>query len=209
MNVNTYQPALQQDLTQSQANLAPIKHRTPDQWADSHRILPPGSAEPGPWRSYRTPYMTPIVRACIAPEYKRVIAVMGSQMGKTAGLLNVIGQRLDDDPAPIIYVGPTRNNIEHVIEPKIMELLKQTPSLWNKLAKGKKLSKNHKRIAGTSLRLAWSGSPTELASDHAVLVLVDEIDRMSTHSKEGSVFELAEARTSTYAWNIICLFRDS
>lgn len=174
--------------------------RTPDEWADAHRILPIGSAEPGKWRSSRTPYMIPIVKACTEPRYKRVIAVMGSQMGKTAGLLNVIGQRLDDDPAPIIYIAPTRNNIDNVIEPKLTDLIKSVPSLWNKLAKGKKVTKTHKRIAGVSLRLAWAGSPTELASDSAVLVLVDEIDRMEDNVKgEGQVFELAEARTSTYA----------
>jgi phage terminase large subunit GpA-like protein len=144
--------------------------------------------------------MIPIVKACTEPHYKRVIAVMGSQMGKTAGLLNVIGQRLDDDPAPIIYIAPTKNNIDNVIEPKLTELMKSVPSLWNKLAKGKKVTKTHKRIAGVSLRLAWAGSPTELASDSAVLVLVDEIDRMEDNVKgEGQVFELAEARTSTYA----------
>ena len=144
--------------------------------------------------------MIPIVKACTEPRYKRVIAVMGSQMGKTAGLLNVIGHRLDDDPAPIIYIGPTRNNIDNVIEPKLTDLIKSVPSLWAKLAKGKKVTKTHKRIAGVSLRLAWAGSPTELASDSAVLVLVDEIDRMEDNIKgEGQVFELAEARTSTYA----------
>lgn len=144
--------------------------------------------------------MIPIVQACTQAQNKRVIAVMGSQMGKTAGLLNVIGHRLDDDPAPIIYVGPTRSNIDHVIEPKLMEMLKGVPSLWSKLVKGKKQSKTHKRIGGVSLRLAWAGSPTELASDSAVLVLVDEIDRMLDNVKgEGNVFELSEARTSTYA----------
>ena len=143
--------------------------------------------------------MISIVHACIQPKNKRVIAVMGSQMGKTAGLLNVIGHRLDDDPAPIIYVGPTRNNIDNVIEPKIMDMIKGVPTLWAKMAKGKKATKTHKRIAGISLRLAWAGSPTELASDSAVLVLVDEIDRMDDNVKgEGNVFELAEARTSTY-----------
>lgn len=175
------------------------KPRTPNEWANENRFLPIGSAEPGPWRSGRTPYMIPIVKACADPQYRRVIAVMGSQMGKTAGLFNVIGHRLDDDPAPIIYVGPTRNNIDQVIEPKLMALLKQVPSLWEKLAKGKKVTKTHKRISGVSLRLAWAGSATELASDSAVLVLVDEIDRMPDIKGEGQVFELAEARTSTYA----------
>jgi phage terminase large subunit GpA-like protein len=172
--------------------------RTPDEWADNHRSLPVGSAEPGRWRSSRTPYMIPIVRACTTPPHKRVIAVMASQMGKTAGLFNVIGQRLEDDPAPLIYVGPTRSNIDHVIEPKIMEMFKGVPSLWQSLQQGTQ-TKTHKKIHGVSLRFAWAGSATELASDSAVLVFVDEVDRMTESAQgEGNVFELAEARTSTY-----------
>jgi phage terminase large subunit GpA-like protein len=168
-------------------------------WADNHRSLPPGSAEPGPWRSGRTPYMIPIVRACSRPPAKRVIAVMASQMGKTAGLFNVIGHRLEDDPAPMIYVGPTRSNIDHVIEPKIMEMFKGVPRLWQALQEGHSQTKTHKRLNGVSLRFAWAGSATELASDSAVLVLVDEVDRMTESAQgEGNVFELAEARTSTY-----------
>src|SRR5579862_9196590 len=59
------------------------KTRTPDMWADCHRRLPAGNAEPGLWRSSRAPYMISIMRACTQPKNKRVIAVMASQMGKT------------------------------------------------------------------------------------------------------------------------------
>src|SRR4051794_15245949 len=84
--------------------LRPKPMRTPDQWADQSRVLPAGNAEPGPWRSSRTPYMVPIVRACADPKYRRVIGMLASQMGKTDGVLNVVGHRLEDDPVPTLYV---------------------------------------------------------------------------------------------------------
>lgn len=143
--------------------------------------------------------MIPIVRACVDPMYRRVIVVTGSQMGKTDNLLNVIGQKLDDDPAPMLYVGPTKSNVEKVIEPRIMKMINFCPDLKRKLSKGRKGSKTHKTIAGVSLRLAWAGSATELASQDACIVEVDELDRMSTNVEgEGSPFEIAEARTFTY-----------
>lgn len=143
--------------------------------------------------------MIPIVQACARPPYTRIIAVMASQMGKTAGLLNVIGHRLMDDPTPLIYVGPTRHTIDTVIEPKVMDLIKGVPSLWEGLQKGKTLTKTHKRINGISLRLAWAGSAAELASDSASVVMVDEVDRMGDSVQgEGNVVELCEARTATY-----------
>jgi len=173
--------------------------RTVDVWADENRVLPAGSAEPGRYRSWRTPYMIPIVRAFSVPGVKKIPFVMSSQMGKSLSMQNIIGARLDDDPAPIIYVAPTQSNIDSVVEPKIMEMFRGCESLWNKLAKGHKSTKHHKRVSGVSFRMAWAGSATELASDSAVLGLVDEVDRMEQDVKgEGSPVELTEARTSVY-----------
>ncbi len=184
----------------SAAIMRPPPLRSPDVWADSCRKLPPGSAEPGPFRSSRTPYVIPIVRACVDPLYRRVLIVMGSQMGKTDGIqLNLIGHRLDDDPVPVLYIGPTRSNVEKVIEPRAVKMFRSAKTLWAKLAKGKRSSKTYKVIAGVSLRFAWAGSATELASEPACLVLVDERDRMENDiGGEGDPVEIADARNSTY-----------
>lgn len=130
--------------------------------------------------------------------YKRIVAVMATQMGKTAGLLNVIGHKLDDDPAPVLYIGPTKSNIDGVIEPQVQQLLRQSSSLWGKTLQGRKAQKLVKRVSGVTLRLAWAGSPTELASQPAHTVLVDEVDRMQPIPGEGDPVTLAEARTATY-----------
>lgn len=83
-------------------------------------------------------------------------------------MFNVLGHRYDDDPVPAIYLGPTRNNITTVIEPKISEMIRSVPSLYEKLSKGKKDNKIKKIIAGIPLRMAWAGSATEMASDSAL-----------------------------------------
>jgi phage terminase large subunit GpA-like protein len=142
--------------------------------------------------------MTPIAAACVDPGYKRVAAVMATQMGKTAGLLNVIGHKLDTDPAPVLYIGPTKSNVDGVIEPQVSQLLRQSESLWKKTIHGRRAQKLIKRVSGVTLRLAWAGSPTELASQPAHTVLVDEVDRMQPIPGEGDPVTLAEARTATY-----------
>ncbi len=48
-----------------QAIVSPPRRRTPDEWADAERVLPKGSAEPGPFRSKRTPYMIPLPRTAL------------------------------------------------------------------------------------------------------------------------------------------------
>lgn len=142
--------------------------------------------------------MIPLSEAAVDPRYKQVVGILGSQMGKTEGFLNVIGHRLDDDPVPILYVGPTKSNVDGVIEPRLKKMLQSAKSLWSKTAKGKSAQKLVKRVSGVECRLGWSGSATELASQPAGLGLLDEYDRMTDIPGEGSVVGLVEARLSTY-----------
>lgn len=124
---------------------------------------------------------------------------MGAQTGKTEGLLNIQGHRLDDNPAPILYVGPTKSMVEKLIEPRFIKMVAAVPSLWDQLARGKASSKSNKQIAGVTVRFAWAGSATELASQDAAIVEVDELDRMKAKvGAEGSPLELAEARLESY-----------
>lgn len=170
-----------------------------DEWADQCRVLPPGSAEPGPWRSSRTPYLIPILRAAGDYRFRRVVIVMGSQMGKTEGLLNLIGWRLDDDPCPVLYISPTQRQAESISRDRLMKLLQGTPSLWGALHKGQANKLSEKWINGVRLGFGWAGSATELSSHPAGLVLVDERDRMAGDVEgEGDPVSLAEARTATF-----------
>lgn len=122
-----------------------------------------------------------------------------SQIGGTDCILNIIGHRMDDDPTPVIYVGPTKSFIEKQAEPRLMAMLKSAVSLWPKVAKGKRSTKTLKTIAGLPVRLAWAGSATELSSMAAGLGLCDERDRMENDvGGEGDPVDLMEARGSTY-----------
>ncbi|MEP7247978.1 MAG: terminase gpA endonuclease subunit [Gammaproteobacteria bacterium] len=164
-----------------------------------NRILPPGSAEPGRWRSSRTPYLIDIMRAAVDPRYRRVVAVMGSQMGKTELLLNLIGHRLDVDPAPVLFIGASQRQVEQISTTRVSRLIRSTPSLDAKLDKRRNVNKvTEKSIAGQPLRFAWAGSAIELSSTPAALVLLDERDRMEDVAGEGDALALAEARTATY-----------
>jgi phage terminase large subunit GpA-like protein len=178
--------------------VAAPRKTTPDEWADDNRILPPGTAEPGKWRSSRTPWTVAICRAAVNPRVRRVINVTGSQTSKTETVLNIAGHKLDTDAAPMLFVGPTKSNVDTVIEPRVADMLKQCPSLASKTVTGRKAKKLAKSIAGVLFRLAWAGSPTELASQPAHTVILVEIDRMKPIPGEGDPVSLAEARTATY-----------
>lgn len=163
--------------------------------------MPKGSAEPGPWRTSRTPYAREISLAAVDPKYKRVVIVMGAQMGKTECILNIVGHRLDDDPAPTMMVFPTQKLATSVSKSRLMPMIRSTPSLFEKLDKRKTSNQlTEKYIGGQRLGLAWAGSATELSSHPAVLIVIDELDRMAVDvSGEGDPVTLAEARTTTFA----------
>lgn len=151
--------------------------------------------------------MVPIARAFVDPRYRRVVGVTGSQMAKTDTVLNIIGHRVDDDPTPVLYVGPSKNFVETQFEPRLMALIRSAPSLWGKLAKGKRNRKTAKLVSGVSLRLGWAGSATELAGQPAGLALIDERDRMDADVKgEGDPVELVEARGATYPGFVLGVF---
>lgn len=126
--------------------------------------------------------------------------VVGSQMGKSETLLDVIGERLDTSPVPILYLGPTKQFLNEQFEPRIQELLDQAPTLAGKVGRGKKSTKTKKIIAGVSLRLAHGGSSVALKSDPFGLVVTDEADELLANVKgAGNPVELADVRGDTYA----------
>jgi phage terminase large subunit GpA-like protein len=144
--------------------------------------------------------MKAIHEAVLDPRFRRVIGVMGTQMGKTELLLNEIGRRLDDDPAPVIFVGASQRQVESISNSRVSPMIANTPSLAGKLDGRKTANKvTEKYLNGQRLGFAWAGSAIELSSHPCALVLVDERDRMGADSAgEGDPVALAEARVATY-----------
>jgi phage terminase large subunit GpA-like protein len=86
-----------------------------------------------------------------------------------------------------------------MIEPRLTALIRNAKGLRIKTTGGKKGMKTQKIVGGVKVRLAWAHSATEISSDPAGLVLVDEIDRMPDDIGDGSnPKEAADARHSTY-----------
>ncbi len=73
--------------------LRPEQPLTVSEWADRYRRLSSkAGAEPGPWRTDRTPYLREPMD-CLSPgaPWRRVVLMFGSQMGKTEVVLNWLG----------------------------------------------------------------------------------------------------------------------
>lgn len=174
-------------------------------WARENRTYPRSAAIPGPRDPHLTPYIVPIEDAAGERLSKRIVVVTAAQSGKSEGLLDIAGQRLDQHPVPILYVGPNKQFLTEQFEPRVMALLDEAPTLAGKVARGKRMTKTRKMIAGVPLRLAHAGSSAALKSDPAALALVDEYDEMLKNIKgQGDPLGLVERRGDTYA-DFVCV----
>lgn len=179
------------------------KHQTPDEWGAKNRIYGPETGVPGPRNPNLTPYTIPFMRGMSDPKWKRCILATSAQSGKTEAILDIIGERLDNRPAPILYAGPSLQFISDQFEPRLNDLFRQAPTLLSKVEggiEGKRQKKTLKRVAGVRLRLAHTGSSTALKSDPAAIALVDEYDEMLANIRgQGDPLGLIEARGDSYA----------
>lgn len=132
--------------------------------------------------------------------YKTIAASTSAQSSKTDSMMDVIGCRLDQRPAPIIYVGPTKEFLTDQFEPRLMALFDEAQTLQDKVVRGRRMKKTLKWVNGVRLRLAHAGSSSALKSDPAAMALVDEYDEMMANIKgQGDPLGLVEARGDTYA----------
>ena len=176
------------------------KKTTPSNWARANRTYPKTAGVPGQRNPSLTPYKIPISDAVASGKYKRIVDVSSAQTGKSDNILDLIGWRLDQRPAPILYVGPNKQFLTEQFEPRIMGLLDEAPSLMRKVARGKRMTKTRKIVSGVPLRLAHGGSSTALKSDPAAFAVIDEYDEMLKNVKgQGDPLGLVEARGDTYA----------
>lgn len=187
-------------LRRAQTFLTPAPISDPDIWAANNREYPSTAGIPGQRDPGLTPYMIPFARKVHEARYRRVVAVTAAQSGKTDNILDIMGARLDQRPAPILYVGPSDEFVESQFEPRLMGMLNEAKTLSAKVTRGRRSRLKLKNVAGVRVRLASAGSSTALKSDPFALGIVDEYDEMTANIKgQGDPLGLVEARGETYA----------
>jgi len=175
------------------------------QWADSHRVLSTkGSAEPGPWRTDRTPYLREPME-CLSPSspWRRVVLMFGSQMGKTEVVLNWLGAIIHLWPAPTLLVQPTLDMAKRLNRQRLEPLLRETPVLSELIAPARARDSGNtmflKEFRGGLFVLTGANSGSGLQSMPAAYLLADEVSSYPFEADDkGDPLENAEARTSTF-----------
>ena len=185
-------------------NYRPPADLTVSEWAEAHRVLSrESSAEAGPWRNERTPYMVEIMDAFTDPQVEEITVVASSQVGKSECELNMIGYIIDQDPGSTLYIQPTLDDAKKFSRIRIAPMVRDSKTLKRKVADIKSRDSSNtmlqKSFPGGMLTLVGSNSASGLASTPVRYVIGDELDRWALSAgTEGDPWKLAEARTTTF-----------
>lgn len=174
-------------------------------WADTYRMLPSTSAEPGKWRTDRAPYQRRILDAFTEKGVRKVVVKSSSQIGKSDIMNCVIGRFAHLDPCSIMLMQPTLSDAEDYSKSRITPMIENTPVLKKIFKESKSRSTGNtilsKYFIGGRLVITGANSPSSLASKPIRILLCDEVDRFpDSAGVEGDPIDLASKRTTTY-WN--------
>ena len=186
--------------------LTPDPMLTVSEWADRHRVLASrASAEPGRWRTGRTPYLRAIMD-CLSPlsPIERVVLMKGAQIGGTELGLNWIGYVIHHAPGPMMAVWPTVEMAKRASKQRIDALLEETPAVAERIAPARSRDSGNtiltKEFQGGVLVMTGANSAVGLRSMPVRYMFLDEVDGYPLDVEgEGDAIALAEARTRTFA----------
>ncbi len=187
-----------------------------DEWADEYMRIPrdTGAAEPGKYRTARTPYAREPMR-CLSPAHpcKRVITMVASQLMKTQIALNWIGALIHMSPSNILTLLPSLALAKRV-SARIGKTIAATPELKARVATSRSRDARNtmdtKEFEGGTLYATTAGSASNLAELAARFIYGDEIDRWDVDvDEEGDPVDLAETRGSTFGRNAKFYFSSS
>jgi phage terminase large subunit GpA-like protein len=197
-----------EELTQAwRDGLTPEAALAVSEWADRHRVLSPrASAEPGRYRTDRTPYMRAITDA-LSPTHpaRRIVVMKSAQVGFTEGGNNWIGYIIHHAPGPMLAVQPTVELAKRFSRQRVDPLIAESPALRERVKPARSRDAGNtvlsKEFPAGLLVITGANSAVGLRSMPARYLFLDEVDAYPPSAdEEGDPVALAEARTRTFSW---------
>jgi phage terminase large subunit GpA-like protein len=187
--------------------LKPDPLLTVSEWSDAHRFLSPrASAEPGRYRTDRTPYMRAIMDA-LSPSHpaRRIVFMKAAQVGATEAGNNWIGYIIHHAPGPMLAVQPTVELAKRFSRQRIDPLIAESPELRKRVKPSRSRDAGNtvlsKEFPAGLLVITGANSAVGLRSMPARYLFLDEVDAYPPSAdEEGDPVALAEARTRTFSW---------
>ena len=185
--------------------LKPDAFMTISEWSDEYRFLSPkAAAEPGRWRTERTPYLREIMDQ-LSPHKRaqRVVFMKGAQIGGTEAGNNWIGYVIHMAPGPMMAVAPTVEMAKRNSKQRIDPLLEDSKELKARVKPARSRDSGNtvlsKEFPGGVLVMTGANSAVGLRSMPARYLFMDEVDGYPGDVEgEGDPIILAERRSATF-----------
>ncbi|PQO23370.1 phage tail protein [Rhodobacteraceae bacterium WD3A24] len=185
--------------------LRPDPYLTVSEWANTHRWLASrASAEPGRYRTDRTPYMRGIMDALSPGDpAQRVTFMKAAQVGATEAGNNWIGFVIHHAPGPMLAVLPTVDLAKRNSRQRIDPLIEESPALKDRIMPARSRDSGNtmlsKEFPGGMIIMTGANSAVGLRSMPARYIFMDEVDAYPPSAdEEGDPVSLAEARSLTF-----------
>lgn len=178
---------------------------TVSEWADKHRKLPrEAAAEPGQWRTSRTPYLRAIMDdLSVHSPVTEVTIRKSTQVGGTEVGINFASYVVDHAPGPMMYVLPSLPVARNFSEQRLQPMIDLMPVLSSRI--GPKRSRDAsntvllKKFPAGFLVLSGANSASSLASMPIKYLVLDELSKYPRDlDDQGSAQVQAVRRTSSF-----------
>lgn len=187
-------------------SVRPLPNLLISDWSDEYREIPRGNAEPGRWKTLRTPYLKEIMDE-MSPQSatQKVVVIKGTQLGFTEVGNNIIGYYMHIDPRSIGMWLPTDALAERHAKKKLWKMIDTTPVLKEVVFPRNKGTGENSTITqlmftGGAASIYGSNSTASYRSDSISVAIKDDIDGFVDDVEgEGSPIELIDNRTDSYA----------
>jgi phage terminase large subunit GpA-like protein len=186
-------------------SFTPEPHYDVADWADRYRLLSgKSSAEPGEWKTARTPYLKEVMnQLSTSSPAQRIVFMKGAQVGGTEAGNNWIGYIIHMAPGPMMAVSPTVELAKRNSKQRIEPLLQETPELRERVKPARERDSGNtilsKEFDGGLLIMTGANSAAGLRSMPARYLFMDEIDAYPGDvGGEGDPILLAERRSATF-----------
>lgn len=164
------------------SGILPDPDLTVSEWSDTHRMLSQkASAEPGKWRTDRTPYLREIMDNLSPSSPVQVTAFMaGAQVGKTEAGNNWLGFIMHHAPGPTMMVQPTVDTAKRVSKQRLAPMIEESPALRGLVRDNRTRDSGNtmmaKEFPGGILLITGANSAVGLRSMPVRYLFLDEID---------------------------------
>jgi len=176
------------------------QQRTVSEWADRHRVLDSrSSAEYGPWRTDRTPYLRAIMDAYSDTEVEEIDVIKPTQAGVTEALFNMLGWTVDCDPAPTGLMEARDDDFKGLVENRLRPMVEKCEALMKHITSGYDMGYAGFSFDNMPLYFMGSNSPAASSSKPIKNMLFDEIkDYPPFAGKVSNPLDRGKDRTDTF-----------